>query len=373
MTQAAFVDHGTVIRSLAERWLRMVAEDSEVRAGGGDFVCSPAGLWLALTAVAAGARGETAQELRELLGAAGAEAAGSATAVARGLAATEALTVATGAWARTPVYRAFRESLPDIGVGQFDPADTAPVETWIREETGGLIGELPGTPDEDTLLMLVNALVLTGRWESPFPGADTGPARFTDASGGRHEVETMHQTLPPADAWAVGSTAVAELRCRAGSGRLPARARFVLGPHGASAAEVLPAAWAAEPARTAFDADEVRIALPRCSLRTSLDATGHLAGLGVHWATSDEADFAGMSPEPLKVGQVAQESVIKVAEKGVEAAAATAVMMAIPAGVARPRRIERIAFDRPFGVVVLDGSGSVPLFAGWQATAPVSP
>jgi serine protease inhibitor len=65
-----------------------------------------------------------------------------------------------------------------------------------------------------------------------------------------------------------------------------------------------------------------------------------------------------------------QECVLKVAEEGVEAAAVTAIAMA-PAGAAlRPPRIHYVRFDRPFGVVVLDGSGSVPLFTAWQATAP---
>jgi serine protease inhibitor len=61
--------------------------------------------------------------------------------------------------------------------------------------------------------------------------------------------------------------------------------------------------------------------------------------------------------------------VLRVAEEGVEAAAATAAVMA-PRGAFRPRRLHHVRFDRPFGVVVLDGGGSVPLFTAWQASAP---
>jgi len=49
----------------------------------------------------------------------------------------------------------------------------------------------------------------------------------------------------------------------------------------------------------------------------------------------------------------------------VKAAAVTQVAMTRSA--AAPRPLERIAFDRPFGVVVLDAEGEVPLFAGWHA------
>lgn len=40
------------VQRLGEQWIRELAQP-----GGGSFVCSPAGLWLALTAVASGARG----------------------------------------------------------------------------------------------------------------------------------------------------------------------------------------------------------------------------------------------------------------------------------------------------------------------------
>ncbi len=61
------------VQRLAERWIRdgmAAGEDRDGTGTGTDtgFVCSPAGLWLALAAVAAGARGATAAELRALLG-----------------------------------------------------------------------------------------------------------------------------------------------------------------------------------------------------------------------------------------------------------------------------------------------------------------
>ncbi|WP_167357883.1 serpin family protein, partial [Streptomyces silaceus] len=137
-------------------------------------------------------------------------------------------------------------------------------------------------------------------------------------------------------------------------------------------AAVLPLAWAAGERRSALDAERVAVALPRFSLRTRVDATGQLGSLGVRWAMSDAADFSGMSPARLAISQVVQEAVVKVAEEGVQAAAVTAVPMR-PGGAYRPVRVERVAFDRPFGVVVLDGDGEVPLFVGWQGGVPVGP
>ncbi|MEV2249326.1 serpin family protein [Streptomyces sp. NPDC050147] len=361
-------------------------------ADAGDFVCSPAGLWLALAAVAVGAREETAAELRELLGVADEEAAGVVTAAARSLAGTDAVAVATRVWSRVPVYRAYREALPDVGFGAMAPErvtrdgldldglgpdgldpgrlDPEGIDAWVRKATGGLIERLPVVITPDVLLLLVNVLALKARWEIPFEGAGTRDQDFTDALGVRHRVPTMHRPVPLNSAWTVAGASVVELKCRAEGGRAPARVRFVLGEPGAGAAEVLPLAWAPEGRWTGIDAEQINMALPRMSLRTRVDATEQLAALGVRWAMSEEADFSGMSPERLAISQVVQEAVVRVAEEGVEAAAVTAVPMAPGGAPYVPRRIEWIAFNRPFGVVVLDGAGEVPLFTAWQAGVP---
>jgi serine protease inhibitor len=371
VAETALVGHGGAVRALAERWIGLVADD--VAGDGGAFACSPAGLWLALAAVAAGAEGETAAELRGVLGVAGEEAAGAATGVARELGRTDALAVATGVWGRVPVYRAFRESLPDIGFGQLDPLDpgrVGEIDAWVREATDGLIERLPVTPSPGTLLVLVNALLLKARWERPFRGGDTCDRPFMDAAGIEHRVTTMHKTVAPRDAWeAGGGVSVVELRCRAGEGGLPVVVRFVVGPFGAPPARVLAAAWAGPGERAAFEAEMVGVALPRLSLRTKLNVLPQLARLGVRAALSRAADFSRLSPERLRISQVVQECVLKVAEEGVEAAAVTAIAMRTVGGF-RPPRIHYVRFDRPFGVVVLDGSGTVPLFTAWQASAP---
>lgn len=359
------------MRALAERWLRVRGEDErgegELGPVDGDFVCSPVGLWLALGAVTAGARGETAGELEALLGLDGErDVAGAVTESARALARTRQLAVATRVWSQVSVYRAYREALPDIA---FDPMDPAEIDTWVREATGGLIEKLPLDIDGGTLLALVNVLALKARWAYPFDAADTADLPFTDAAGAVRDVPTMRKQLHSGAAWTVGGTQVVELPCEGGESAV--RVRFVLGAEGARAADVLPAAWAPLSRRDVIDAEAIHLALPRLELRTKTEVTAQLAALGVTYATSDAADFSGLSPTWLVIERVVQEAVVKVAELGVEAAAVTVIAMR--AGAAAPRRVVRIAFDRPFGVVVLDGTGEVPLFAGWQASAPRGP
>lgn len=361
---------GAEVRRLAEHWLPHLAGDGEA-----DFVCSPAGLWLALASVTAGARGATADELRGLLGVAGADAARAVTAGARALARTDALAVATGVWSRAPVYRAYREALPGVGFGPMDPDA---IDAWVDRATGGLVPGLPVRITPETLLVLVNALLLKARWELPFQGLATRPEPFTDAAGVPYLVATMHGPVAPGLAWEVaaeeGVARVVELRCAPPKGEGPstaAKVRFVLGAPGATPARVLPLAWAPADRVRRLDADGVQVALPKLSLRTTAELVPHLTALGVRQAFLDSADFSALSPEALAISQVVQEALVKVAERGVEAAAATVVATRAGSAYRLPERIEHIAYDRPFGIVVLDGSGTVPLFTAWQATAPV--
>ncbi|NEC09297.1 serpin family protein [Streptomyces sp. SID7909] len=352
-----------VVRRLGERWIR------ELAGPGGDFVCSPAGLWLALTALAAGARGETADELQAVLGAAGDEAAGAATATARALAATDGLGVATRVWTRTPVRRGLRKALPDIGFGPMDPDEA---DAWVRKTTGGLIERLPVTVIDQMLLVLVNALALKADWAIPFEREATEDRPFTDADGVTRKVPTMFGTPPPFDVWMTGGAFVLDLRCarRGQGGPPPVKVRLVLGRPGEGAAEVLPAAWAPKEARTALNADAVTLAVPRFTLRTHIQATRHLAALGIRLATTPAADFSGLSATPLMLSEAVQEAVLKVTEEGLSAAAVT--VLPAPAGAAPgppPRRLY-LAFDRPFGIAVLDPGEEVPLFVGWQAETP---
>ncbi|WP_137989532.1 serpin family protein [Streptomyces vilmorinianum] len=364
MGATELITRADAVRALGARWLPHLGAY-----GDEDFVCSPAGLWLALGAVAAGARGETAEELRVLLGVAGDEAAEAVTVVARELAGTDALDVATGVWSGIPLLPAYRQALPDIGFGALDRDAQARLDAWVRESTGGRIGRLPLALDGSEALVLVNALALKASWRAKFNAALTRDEPFTDVYGDTVPVPTMRQLVPARWVWTVDGTTVVELPCEGEAGP---RVRFLLGAEGAGAAEVLPAAWTPDARREPLAAEAVDLALPRFTLRTETDVHAQLDALGVGAASLPEAaDFTGLAAKrPLWISAAVQEAVVEVAEQGVEAAAVTVVAMTRGGAPPRHKLIARVAFDRPFGVVVLDASGAVPLFAGWQSSAP---
>ncbi|MYW06637.1 serpin family protein [Streptomyces sp. SID3343] len=366
--EPALREHAGTVRELASRWLDSMLSDSAVLATGGDVVCSPTGLWLALAAVATGAEGDTAEELADVVGVAWPEAAPIVTAVARDLAGTESLAVATGVWSRSPVHEAFRASLPDIGFGVLgDPAD---IDAWVARETGGLIDRISVDFDVLTEIVLVSALALKARWRDEFDAARTVDNWFRAADGSRAQVPTMRRAVPAADVWTItgrdGDVTVVELPC---AGEEPALVRFALGPEGAPPASVMTAAWAPRDTGKAYEGEDVEVWLPRFELRSRLDVVLPLIDLGIEAAFTEKADFGAMTDARVRIRQVVQESLIRIAEEGVEAAAVTTIEIAWMSATPDPPQ-RSVRFDRPFGCAVMDASGYVPLFAGYQATAP---
>ncbi|MFE2556073.1 serpin family protein [Streptomyces sp. NPDC059352] len=392
MTQSPTALRADTVQTLAARWL--------ARLGGGDFVVSPVGLWLALGAVASGARGRTGEELAGLLGVEGEAAAGAVTGAERWLGGTDGVAVATGVWSTVPVREGFRRGLPGVRFGVLPgaaylalpdevfgatddmswgeiPDAQEELDAWVRRATGGRIARLPLDLDGSEDLVLLSVLALKASWLTAFPGHLTRDEPFTDGHGDTRPVPTMRQRIPAGWVWYVGGVVVVELPCGGdggggGGGGRGARVRFVLGAEGAGPVDVLPAAWAAAGERTPLVADSADLALPRFTLRSKTDVRPHLDALGVGLALRPGADFSGISDADLYIDEVLQEVVVEVAEEGVEAAAVTQVTMARSAAAPRPQVVERIAFDRPFGVVVLDGAGEVPLFVGWRQSAPVA-
>ncbi|MEU2544618.1 serpin family protein [Streptomyces roseolus] len=341
------------VRELAERLLPGDAAR--------DFVGSPAGLWVALGAVAAGARGRAAEELRGVLGVAGAEAGPAVVGVAAELARTPGVSAGVAVRSRVPLEAAYRSALPCVGFGGLAGDARAELDAWVAEVGGGRSGGLPDVLDGGADLVLVGVVALGAVWREAFDARGTRPAPFTGADGSVAEVPTMHRRVPARWAWRVGGGVVVEPPC---AGERAPRVRFVLGPVGAGPDAVVPLGWAEE-GREPVRAGGVELALPRFGLRGRTDALAWLESVGVTAPARPGADFSGLSPEPLYVSKAVQEAVVEVGEAGVEAAAVTQVEMTRSA--ARPLPAERIAFDRPFGVVVLDADGRLPLFVGWWA------
>ena len=319
-------------------------------AGTGNFVWSPYSVASALGLAAAGARGGTYAELERALGAAPAD-------LGLGEAATldgAEIAVANQLWLREglPVEEAYERTVRGFAGAAVQGADFAgdperarrAINAEVTKATRELISDLlpPGSIDARTAAVIVNALYLKAAWHSAFARGDTLPVPF-HGPGGRRRVPMMRRTGRMAYAEAHGWRMVT---LTAGGGVV---ADVLLGEErgdepGTPSPDVL---------RGLYDtARPIKVALsvPRFRVEGQAGLAEPLAALGVRTAFTDDADFSGISPEPLRIDRVEHKAVLDMDEDGFEGAAATAAVM-VPASMDVSRPVE-FRVDRPFLLIV---------------------
>jgi serine protease inhibitor len=246
---------------------------------------------------------------------------------------------------------------PNLATRQIDAAIAAATAGHI---TGLLApGSLQGVG-----WVLTDALYLKARWASPFDPAQTYAGPFTTAAGGRVPARFL-SGAPFASASAGGWTAVS-LPYRGGQLAMIA----LLPGSGSSGCPALPdAVLNALTAGLATSPDEVGVALPKVSLRSSANMMSVLGRLGMGVAFGPSADFTGLSPKAASIGLVMHAATLRVDEQGTVASAATAVGL-LPSAIAVPR--QTVVFNRPYLLLVTDTATGEPLFLA-RVADPASP
>jgi serpin B len=229
------------------------------------------------------------------------------------------------------------------------------LSAWVDENTGGLVKETAIVPDPDTVAVLQDAFVLAAAWQQPFDPDDTYDATFTVPGTGQVQAPTMSAELDVPVVERDGWTAV----------RLPytdeLSADLLLPPPDDPAADSPAQADAATLQALSAGLDDasaqpVKVFVPTLDLATTTDLMDLLDSLGIdgdHALTGVRADG-----EPVAVSQAVQQTVLKVAEDGTRAAAATEIGVGVKSA---PLQVEEVRFDRPFLLVVRDGSTGWPV------------
>lgn len=302
---------------------------------------SPYSVAAALGLASLAAKGETRDQLLELLG------PGNADLLAGSTPNDEAVfAVANTLWAGedVEVEPGFTEGLatwPGAKSRQA-PFATDPeaarklINADVAETTHDLIPELIGAGQlgTDTVATLVNALYLKTAWLGTF--SDAAPLPF-HAPGGAVEVPTMRREAKMRHAAADGWQAVS----LPAHGDVEAVVLLPDGDLGALAPDRFDALVAA------LEFRQVELFLPRLALGTSANLKSVLTRLGVEKLFEPDGDLTGLTPDPrVLVDEVVHEAVLKVDEEGLEGAAATAVVFRSVAfeGYVEPHTVR---VDRP--------------------------
>ncbi|MDG5759992.1 serpin family protein [Natronococcus sp. A-GB1] len=350
-----------------------------------NLLVSPASVGFALGMTDAGAREETAEEIaealrfpddREALRSAHQQLQYELNERADAAADREfELAVANAVWGLEGYP--YRESYLEILEGRYgaelrtadfggDPEGAREeINGWVAERTNERIDELfpDGSFDDQTRLVLANAVYLLADWHHQFEEGDTREEEFTLLDGETTEVPLMRQTETFPYAEVKGHQVVDLPYVNEEIGML-----VVLPPE--DEFERVEDELDAEALATFTEALEERegeVVLPRFEFDAGFGLTDVLAELGIERAFDpDRANFDGMVPleeidENLFVGDVRHEAYVAVDEEGTEAAAATGVEMEADSA---PAVDFRMVVDRPFLFLIRDRETGATLFLG---------
>lgn len=361
---------------------------SEVRTDE-NLVLSPYSIAAALTMTYAGARTETAEEMRDTLHI---TLADDRVHTARNeveirldppqpTPGTEeleafAIEIANSLWGQTG-YR-FHDEFLDLlaanygaGMNLVDFITAAEearqtINAWVEEATRGRIVDLipEGVITDLTRLVLVNAIWFKANWLHQFDPANTADGPFTTLTGNEVTVPIMHQSLRGAYADGEGWQAVR--LPYAGDGSM-----LVIVPDDgemASFAADLDAELLEE-IEANLSEHQIELGMPRYEFGADFALEPVLRALGMERAFTepslpDGADFTGMTERrELYVHEVVHQAFIAVDEVGTEAAAATAVIVGLES-LPPPAELE---IDRPFLFVIQHQPTGELLFIGQVA------
>jgi serpin B len=352
----------------------------------GNAVVSPASVSTGLAMAWGGAKGETAAQMARVLRFEGPPAAvmGAAGQVSRQLtdpARPIVFRIANRLFGEKtyrlePAYlqatrAAYGAAFEGVDFVRAAEAARAAINGWVEAQTEKRIrGLIPsGGVNEETRLVLVNALYFLGDWLEPFTKEATRPAPFHLSGSAKKDVPTMHQVESLRLARRPGFMAL----------ELPYAGRqlamLILLPDqmgGLPALEAALDAAALDAVVGALAPTRVNVALPKFEVdpATSLSLGDLLVAMGMGLAFDrQKADFTGIAnpPDPrdrLFIGRVFHKAFVKVDEKGTEAAAATAVAMLRASGM--PPRDQPVPFkaDHPFLFLIRDQASGLMLFMG---------
>ncbi len=393
LTDEDFARFGEGHRDFALALFAALAEDPEMTDK--NLLVSPHSILSALAMVYAGADGLTREQMRKALRLGLDEPAlhGAFSRLDQALAERSAikredeargftLNVVNRLWGHhdyefVPAYLDLVEAYYGAGIERVDfEADPnkvrGQINAWVEEQTRDRIRDLlpDGSLDEDTRLVLVNAIYFLASWHEAFEEAETRKAPFTRPDGSPTEVDMMHRT--------------GRLQAHVGEETVAVAIPYLGGDTVLLA--MMPAdpqadflAWERSLDRAAFDAalvrmesEQVALDFPKFRTEGGFRLSDLLKAMGMEEAFDPpQANFERMTGVPpgiigrsLYIDEVFHKTFIDLDEAGTEAAAATAVvMMRLTAVQPEPEPIS-IRFDRPFVYAIYDQPTGTILFLG---------
>ncbi|MBR5974467.1 MAG: serpin family protein [Clostridiales bacterium] len=359
------------LREAYTRFIFGVMKRCASAAGTGDVLLSPDSILLALDMTAAGASGETLDQMLQTLMPGVGNAEGFQFAVERmNSLQNESLSIANSIWINKADADGIYSDYLDFVTRHFDakvsilPFNNDAVDRinkWVEEKTNGMIPDLlkPTDLDATSVMALINAITFEGDWKEAYSEEDISEGIFTNSEGIEREVTYLSSTeytylesesatgfIKPYEGGKYGFMVI-----------LPSDETVNINEYLAGMSEK--EYWDLWNRR---DNTEVDVRFPEFNSDYRVELPEVLKDMGmVAPFDGGTADFSLMTSGDVFIGKVIHQTHISVNREGTTAAASTAVVMdkncAAGAGY-------YVNCDRPFVYAIVDLDTGLPVFLG---------
>jgi len=358
---------------------------AKLKSENGNLFFSPYSISTALAMTFAGARGDTAQQMADVLhftlpqdrlNPAFAELEAELEAIQKK--GKVQLSVANSLWPQKgypflPEYigllkRYYGTTVTPLDYAGDTEAARKTINDWVEQKTNRKITDLikPGMLGALTRLVLANAVYFKGNWASQFDPKQTQDGQFLVATNTHVKCKMMHReaTYPFAE---IPDLKVLELPYAGDDLSMIVLLPQKMDGIGALESEFTAAKLAGwmKPLRR----QEVEVALPKFKLTCAFSLKRTLTAMGMTDAFIEKADFSGMDGRKnwLYLSAVLHKAFVDVNEEGTEAAAATAEFVEVGAELVPPTFVA----DHPFVFLIRDKRTGSILFLG-RVTDPIA-
>ena len=356
--------------------INIFSEMSKEETGENLFI-SPLSISIALGMALNGAKGETYDEIRDVLKHSGLSLE-EINKSYQGLISlfpyldhAVTLDIANSSWNRQgfnvePDFLERLEKYFDAEVRELDfnkPEAVDIINNWVAQKTNDLIQEIIEAIDPLTMMYLINAIYFKGSWTAEFDPDDTRDDDFTRADGTKIPIKMMEQEN---DFYYLYNDLFQAVDLPYGDGLF---SMTILLPHeeisvDEIADELSEDIWNDWMNSFPDEKKGIKLQLPRFTMEYKKSLVGVLKTLGMEKAFSpNEADLSGISTQydDLHISDVIHKTYLKVNEEGTEAAAVTAIVVG-PISVEPSIPVVRI--DRPFILAIREHHSGSILFIG---------
>ncbi|MBP5417724.1 MAG: serpin family protein [Clostridiales bacterium] len=348
--------------------MKLCAQDAR----GENVLISPDSVLFALNMTAAGANGNTLNQMMNTMVPGADEATAFSFAVHHmNSLRNDSLKLANSVWINQSkadsVYEDFlkcvREDFgAEVGTLEFGPGAVETINKWVEEQTEDRIHELIQELTNNDLMVLVNAIAFDGKWKTSYAEDSVYEGFFHNGKGEEQKVmflsgeESTYLSIGKASGFLKdyddGKFTFMTI--------LPKDENEDINEFIANLTpEEYWEFWNSQD-----DSMEVYTIMPEFKSEYEIHLPAILQEMGMTDAFSEmTADFSNMTKKNVYISDVIHKTYIEVDRKGTKAAASTAVIMTEKC-IAEPDPARYVTCDRPYAYAIVDKDTGLPVFLG---------